>query len=150
MKDYYQEYIRAKTQLARLKVAHQNKISNLEKEIEKLRHQIARPYKPLMANATLEELLEVVCRATGVLPSELCSRFRNLEYVRARHLFFYIASRHLGLHLTKIGLFMNRDHSTVIHGKNAYQDYLDMGFQPECDYYNQSIEMLGICGQPTE
>ena len=69
MKDYYPEYIRAKTQLARLKVAHQNKISTLEKEIQKLRHQIARPYKPLMANATLEELLEVVCRATGVLPS---------------------------------------------------------------------------------
>lgn len=147
MKDYYPEYIKAKSQLARLKVSHQNKITSLEKEIEKLRNQIAKPFKPMMSNNTLEELLEAVVSCTGILPNEICSKYRNIEYVRARHLFCYIASRHLGMHLTKIGLFLNRDHSTVIHAKNCYQDYLDMGYQPEVDFYNDTIQMLGICSK---
>jgi len=143
--NYEYEYIKLKSQLARQKVSHRNKVLSLEKEIERLRNQIAKPFKPKMANATLEQLLDIVCSTTGVLPIELCSRSRKREYVIARHLFFYIASRHLGLPLTKIGLFTNRDHSSVIHGKDTYQDFLDMGYQPECDYYNQTIEMLGIC-----
>lgn len=143
MKDYYADYIKVKSQLARQKVSHQNKITSLEKEIEKLRNQIARPFKPQMIDSTLENLLEIVCSVTGILPIEICSKYRNREYIVARHLFFYIAIRHMNLTVSKVGLFMKRHHATVIHGKNAYQDYIDMGYQPECSYYNEAMEMLG-------
>lgn len=144
MKDYYPEYIKVKSQLARQKVSYQNKISALENEIKRLRNQIAKPFKPKMSNATMQEVLDAVCHSTGILPDEIISKCRKIEYVRARHLFCYVCARHLRLPLTKIGLFIERDHSSVIHARQQYQDFLDMGYQPEVSYYNHTIESLHL------
>ena len=66
--NYEYEYIVLKAQHTKLKNRSSAKISALENEIKRLRNQIAKPFKPKMANATLEQLLDIVCSTTGVLP----------------------------------------------------------------------------------
>lgn len=142
--NYEYEYIVLKAQHTKLKNRSSAKISALENEIQRLRNQIAKPFKPKMSNATMQEVLDAVCHATGILPDEIISKCRKIEYVRARHLFCYVCARHLRLPLTKIGLFIERDHSSVIHSRQQYQDFLDMGYQPEVSYYNHTIESLHL------
>ena len=142
MKDYVKESIELKIKLTRTKNKYEQKIASLEKEIERLKHEIKHPFKPLMMDAKLEDLLIIVSNECEVPASSIIEKCRKREYAIPRQLFGYIATRHLGYKLERVGLFLNRHHSTIIHGANRISDAIDMSFNPEIHFYENCMSKL--------
>jgi chromosomal replication initiator protein len=70
---------------------------------------------------SVKQIIERICRATGVSKYDVLSNRRNAELVFARHAVMYWACRRTGLSLPQIGrLLGGRDHTTILHGKRAY------------------------------
>jgi chromosomal replication initiation ATPase DnaA len=62
---------------------------------------------------TLAEVSQAVCQLYCLEPDELWRRRQRLEVVLPRQIFCYLAHRHTRHSLSRIGKFLNRDHSTV-------------------------------------
>jgi len=75
-----------------------------------------------MIYLNLYTILETICKFYNVSIEEVQSKSRLLTIVKARHIYFYIANLSTEKSLEEIGKIINRDHSTVIHGKNKIQD----------------------------
>jgi|SRR6185312_609091 len=60
------------------------------------------------------------CDLFGLTPAQLHGE-RNEHIVFARHFVMYWAARMTGLSLAAIGNRMKKDHTTVLHGKEAYR-----------------------------
>jgi hypothetical protein len=68
-----------------------------------------------------------VSEQTDVSLSAMLSGNRRREIITARHALIYLAHKHLKTAtLCNIGEFIGRDHSTIIHAKEAVQDSLDL------------------------
>ncbi|MCR9203323.1 MAG: chromosomal replication initiator protein DnaA [Halobacteriovoraceae bacterium] len=73
--------------------------------------------------------LESVCRASAqyhkIAVPDLRSKSRNKEYVKARHIAWYLSYHFVGSTYKEIAkYYSNRDHSSVIHGVNKISDNL--------------------------
>ena len=141
-KDYVKEAIELKIKLTRSKQKYEQKIASLEREIERLRHEIKHPFKPLMVDAKLEDLLIIVSNECEIPASTILCKSRTREYAIARQMFCFIATRHLGYKLERVGLFLNRHHSTIIHGANRINDAIDLKFNPELRIYENCMSEL--------
>ena len=87
---------------------------------------------------TLKTILNIVSEVTEIHIDNLKSRSRKFEIVLARNIYFKFARKFTNKGLTPIGMEVNRDHSTVLHGlktlaKDLETDYL------ECN------ELVSIC-----
>lgn len=69
---------------------------------------------------TLDEIERRACQLFGVTRLELHSKRRNRHVVFARQFVMYWSVRLTKLTLPQIGAVMGRDHTTVLHGKDAY------------------------------
>lgn len=75
----------------------------------------------------LQDLLEIVSRYFFVQPVNIISLSRKSRVVRARHFFCYLGYNELGNSLMDIGAAIgNRDHTTVIHGRNSIATQLSL------------------------
>ena len=54
------------------------------------------------------------------------SRNRDGEYVKARHLFFYLMREHTRATLNDIGAVLSRDHATVLHGWRSVKNQIEL------------------------
>ena len=142
MKDYYPEYITLKQRHERMKSVHDAKIEKLNREIAELRAKIIQPVVMPKFDLELCDVLSIVSRVTQVFQEDIISSKRHREIVTARALFCYICRNHLKKPFAHIGRFINRDHSTIIHLVNNYESYLEMEYQPESTYYNESINRV--------
>lgn len=62
-----------------------------------------------------------ICLALDVSPAELFAPTRrNTEMALARHAICYWAARLTDLSYPRIGKALGRDHTTILHGKDAY------------------------------
>lgn len=73
--------------------------------------------------------LESVCRASAqyykIAVPDLRSKSRNKEYVKARHIAWYLSYNIVGATYKEIAkYYSNRDHSSVIHGVNKISETL--------------------------
>lgn len=69
---------------------------------------------------------KVVCSQLSVDPEAVRGKCRKRELVQARQIIFYLAHKHSGLTLKKIGEpYSKRDHSTVIHNLEQFHNYFD-------------------------
>lgn len=66
--------------------------------------------------------LQVVCKATGIIPNELLSTSRKRELVWPRFILITYMRRELSMTLKDIGKFFNRDHSTVLYAISQYDN----------------------------
>jgi chromosomal replication initiator protein len=63
-----------------------------------------------------EEVIDAVCRATGVTRRELESKQRDRRVVAPRQIAMYLLREDTDLSLSEVGvLFGGRDHTTVLH-----------------------------------
>jgi chromosomal replication initiation ATPase DnaA len=71
----------------------------------------------------LLDFVDEVCRRRGVTREELCGRGRTQAVVRARQELWWQLRQHPERHysLCEIGRLFGRDHSTVLHGIDAYR-----------------------------
>jgi chromosomal replication initiation ATPase DnaA len=70
---------------------------------------------------SLDTIMRRISRATGVSILDICSARRNRKTSFARQAVFYWACRRTKLSLPQIGRRLGgRDHTTILHGKQAY------------------------------
>ena len=140
--DYQYEYIKLKSLHTRVKAMHDQRVANLKREIKELTELINNPVQVPKFDTDMEKILEVVVSVTNIFAAEILSKTRKREVVTARALFCYLACKHSNKGPTLIGRFIGRDHSTVIHNIDNYQDYLDTNQRDEVNYYEACLRML--------
>jgi len=140
--DYRFEYIKLKGQHERLKLTHHMQLQKLLKEIDMLKQEIINPVKLPTFDMDMGEIMKIVCSVTNVLTSDILSTKRHREIVTARALFCYICRNHSKKPFARIGIFINRDHSTIMHLNNNYTDYLKMELKEETYFYEQCINRI--------
>jgi hypothetical protein len=99
----------------------------------------------------IERVLSVVCEHTGVTRDEMISQTRAAEIVAARHAFCYLAYHAINNHtLKEIGKVINRDHATVLHGKNKIQDFIDFDKRVKKLITDLKVKLGGFCKEDVE
>lgn len=69
------------------------------------------------------EIERRACKLFKLTKTELCSKRRNQEVVLARQFVMYWATRLTDISLPTLGRMLGgRDHTTCLHGKDAYRD----------------------------
>ena len=81
---------------------------------------------------TFDDVLRVVSCYLGISPQELKEKSRKRNLVFARHLIFYFAKNKTQLTLVSIGEPFGFDHTTVLHGIQKINDYLDVKDEETC------------------
>jgi len=142
MRDYQYEFITLKARHERMKNVHDAKIEKLNREIDELKQRIIQPIQIPKFDLELGEVLTIVSRVTEVFQDDIISSKRHREIVTARALFSYICRYHLKKPFKHIGRFINRDHSTIIHLVNNYENYIEMQYKQETQYYNECINRV--------
>jgi len=81
----------------------------------------------------LNRILETTCNTLNVNINDVRSKTREQETTYARHIFCYVAYNLINNHsLKSIGREVNRDHASVIHGKNRISNQYDI-YKPVFD-----------------
>ncbi len=83
---------------------------------------------------TVDDILEKVCSHYNVTTTQINSKSRKRDYVTARQVSMYLASKYTKMPASRIGkLVGNRDHSTVLHSCAQVQKRLqvDKAFNAE-------------------
>lgn len=71
------------------------------------------------------ELCKLVGAVTGVERWQLEGPHRKKETVKGKKLLYWLAYRHTRLSYPQIGGLLNKDHTTILHGSNCVQRYID-------------------------
>ncbi len=74
---------------------------------------------------TLQHIMDVVCEHFNVRPEDVKSKKRNEEIVIPRQVFMYISLNFADYPSTKVGEFIGKDHSTILHGSNKIESYME-------------------------
>ena len=86
---------------------------------------------------TCKNLLSVISFVSGQPENEIIGTSRSRSLVLCRHAYYHIAREKMGLKLAQIGLFFNRDHTTIIHGLNKVADMISIGDDITCQFIAQ-------------
>ena len=142
--DYFERYLTYRKKHTNLFKKYQLTISKYEKEILRLKHLLTKPISKENKDVQLTMILEAVCSVTEIIPHDILAQNRQRAISTARHLFCYVAYTHYGYTLMAIARFLSKDHSTVIHSINTYQNYLECNYKLEAKYYAQCKGILSI------
>ena len=142
--DYFERYLTYRKKHTNLLNSQKRIIDKYEKEISRLKYLLTKPIRKENDNVQLITILEAVCSTTEIIPHDIIAQNRKRDISIARHLFSYVAYTHYGYTLVAIGRFLNKDHSTVIHSINTFQNYLDCNYKLEAKYYAQCKRVLSI------
>ena len=86
---------------------------------------------------SFDVVVRIVCAKMNVNEFEVYGKSRLKDICGARHIIFYILSTSGNYTLSKISKHFGKDHSTVIHSRNACQGWIDV--DPK---YKKLIETL--------
>ena len=88
----------------------------------------------------LSETMDKVCAEFDVKRNDVLSKKRHQPIVIARIAFSaYIRANYKEISFNKIGLFINRDHASVVHHVHKHYQYMTDGIYPE---YKRRFENL--------
>jgi hypothetical protein len=119
----------------------ESRIRELEKEIYKLKIQLINPATLPNANRELISILQAVAEASMITPGDITGIETKRTISIVRFCFMFIANEY-GFTYASIGRFVNRDHSTVIHGVKSYQNFLQLKYKYEMRIYNDAKKIL--------
>jgi chromosomal replication initiation ATPase DnaA len=139
--DYYLKYLDASRKLKNTEKMSESRIRELESEVYKLKVQLINPATPPNANREMLAILRAVSEVSMVTPGDIIGPERKRPISIVRFCFMYIAKDY-GFTHAAIGRFVNRDHSTVIHGVKCYENYLELGYKYETRIYEEAKEIL--------
>jgi len=74
---------------------------------------------------SLVSLLKAVCHNLDCTKEEMMSHRKNAGIVYKRHVMYYLAHKYNSSSLTMVGKFMNRDHTSIIHGYRKIERTLE-------------------------
>ena len=134
--DYYLKYLEVSRKLKNNNVQREAKISILEREIQRLKIQLINPVIIPEFNKDLKDILHIVSECSMVTPSDILRGGRKQEYVVARFCFCYLAHKS-GFGCSEVGRFLNKDHTTIIHARNQFEKWLELGYKYEVNLYKK-------------
>jgi chromosomal replication initiation ATPase DnaA len=74
----------------------------------------------------IDQILDIVCGATGVKKELVLSQVKIREVVTVRHLVCYFANKVYKYSLNEVGAVLGRDHTSVIVGRNKVAAFLEI------------------------
>ena len=83
--------------------------------------------KPKLKNTSVKEIKKMVADYYGIEMSSFESKERTKFIAKARHVAIYLACKYSKKSVTEIGLEFNRDHASIIHGRDKVEDELKSG-----------------------
>ena len=139
--DYYLKYLDTSRKLSNVQKLSESRIRELENEVQKLKIQLINPATPPNANKELLAILKAVSEVSMITPGDLVGPERKRSISVVRFCFMYIAKEYEFTHAS-IGRFVNRDHSTVIHGVKNYDSWIELKYKYETRIYKDAKEIL--------
>tara|TARA_R110000868_G_scaffold96871_1_gene266472 strand:- start:157 stop:588 length:432 start_codon:yes stop_codon:yes gene_type:complete len=139
--DYYLKYLDKSRKLSNTQKVSESRIRELETEVQKLKIQLINPATPPNANKELLAILKAVSEVSMVTPGDLTGPERKRSISVVRFCFMYIAKEYEFTHAA-IGRFVNRDHSTVIHGVKNYDSWIELKYKYETRIYKDAKKIL--------
>jgi len=82
----------------------------------------------------VSDIANLVCTYFNVNEDTLHNKSRKRELVKVRQTCMYFQYKYSSMNLTDIGKYWDRDHSTVIHGKQTVQDLYDTDKRFKADF----------------
>ena len=140
----YQEMHLLKQEVKRLKGVIAELNQSHIRDIKELKEQIIRPKcKINELDAEWTEAMRVVCIVHDVTPDEILEKVRRQGIMDARHLFCYLCKKHLRMTYLSIGRILHRDHSTIIHSVQTFEDLIryDRSINQS---YTEALSLLGL------
>jgi chromosomal replication initiation ATPase DnaA len=139
--DFYNKYLDTARKLKNVQLINQSKIRELEKEIQRLKIQIINPKQIPQYDRELIKILSAVSESSMITQSDIIGLSRQRSVAVVRFCFMYIAHES-GFTLSEIGRFLNRHHSTVIHGVRAFEKFIEIGYKYECRVYQEAKKYI--------
>ena len=100
----------------------QKQITALAGTVAKLTERLAELEKRLTPDeypsAPCQRIMWLICKQEGIRKEELLSKRRNKIIIRLRQMGYYLSCHRTALSLPQIGLAWNKDHTTIIHGRD--------------------------------
>lgn len=87
---------------------------------------------------SLDSIIYTVEQVTGITSNQISSKSRLRDLADARSLFCYAARKFTNHSTTSIGVYINRDHATVIHSCRKIETLIKIDVQIRTQY--KSIE----------
>jgi chromosomal replication initiator protein len=139
----YQEVHNLKQEIRRLRLQIADITVKHDKEIKRLKQEIIQPKCDLKTiDADWTDAMRVCCQAYDVTPDLVISSLRTQSVVYARHMFSFLCRKHLKMTFSSIGYILGRDHSSVMHAINVF-DNLVTHDKNTRQTYETSVQLLG-------
>ena len=139
--DFYNKYLDTARKLKNVQLINQSKIRELEREIQRLKIQIINPKQIPQYDRELIKILSAVSESSMITQGDIIGLSRQRSVAVVRFCFMYIAHES-GFTLSEIGRFLNRHHSTVIHGVRAFEKFIEIGYKYECRVYEEAKKYI--------
>ena len=101
-----------------------DKIEAVEQSIREIRATISLPHQQEEKMAKIEEAL---IYATGYTIADIKLKLRSSNMVAARYIFIYHLRKKLQYTYQHIGKILKRDHSTIVHAVQEFENKLEIG-----------------------
>jgi chromosomal replication initiator protein len=139
----YQEVHNLKQEIRRLRLQIADITVKHDKELKRLKQEIIQPKCDLKTiDADWTDAMRVCCQAYDVTPDLVISSLRKQSVVYARHMFSFFCRKHLNMTFNSIGYILGRDHSSVMHAINVF-DNLVTHDKTTRQTYETSVQLLG-------
>jgi chromosomal replication initiator protein len=139
----YQETHNLKQEIRRLRLQITEITVKHDKELKRLKQEIIQPKCDLKTiDADWTDAMRVCCQAYDVTPDLVISSLRKQSVVYARHMFSFFCRKHLNMTFNSIGYILGRDHSSVMHAINVF-DNLVTHDKTTRQTYETSVQLLG-------
>jgi chromosomal replication initiator protein len=143
MISHYQEVHNLKQEIRRLRLQIADITVKHDKELKRLKEEIIQPKCDLKTiDADWTDAMRVCCQAYDVTPDLVISSLRKQSVVYARHMFSFFCRKHLNMTFNSIGYILGRDHSSVMHAINVF-DNLVTHDKTTRQTYETSLQLLG-------
>lgn len=78
-----------------------------------------------------EKIVGEICKHYRVSQSQIASKYRGRDIAFVRQLTAEVLRQRTELSLSQIGKIVNRDHTTIIHGKKVVQNSIDTDYRKD-------------------
>lgn len=95
-----------------------------------------------VTESVIERLTGTAALLSGITPNDLTSRRRNRKLVDMRRMIAALLREHYGVSLTKLGKWLNRDHSDVVYLLRTHKNLLatDVGYRRDYQIFTHSVQ----------
>ena len=97
---------------------------------------------PVVMKLPFEMIAELIKNRLPVTFEQIISETRQVGVVRARFIFIFLARRYSDAHLSEIGRYVARDHSSCIYAINGVKDMVESKNTEYCALLKKTEQII--------